>query len=49
MKKVKVKDKDPSHYPYEKILKIDGMTCGNCANRVENASIIWTGFMLPSI
>ena len=35
--KVKVKDKDPSHYPYEKILKIDGMTCGNCANRVENA------------
>ena len=37
VKKVKVKDKDPSHYPYEKILKIDGMTCGNCANRVENA------------
>ena len=36
-KKVKVKDKDPSHYPYQKVLKIDGMTCGNCANRVENA------------
>ena len=37
VKKVKVKDKDPSHYPYQKVLKIDGMTCGNCANRVENA------------
>ena len=37
VQKVKVKDKDPSHYPYQKVLKIDGMTCGNCANRVENA------------
>lgn len=37
VKKVKVKDKDPSHYPYQKVLKIDGMTCGNCANCVENA------------
>ncbi len=26
-----------SHYPYEKILKVDGMSCGNCAVRVENA------------
>jgi copper chaperone CopZ len=36
VKKVKVKDKDISHYPYHKILKVDGMTCANCANRVEN-------------
>ena len=26
VKKVKVKDKDISHYPYHKILKVDGMT-----------------------
>lgn len=37
VKRVKVKDKDPSHYPYVKALKIDGMTCANCSNRVENA------------
>ena len=37
VKKNKVKDRDPSHYPVKQILYIDGMTCGNCANRVENA------------
>lgn len=37
VKKVKVRDKDLTHYPYRKILKIDGMSCGNCAVRVENA------------
>ena len=36
-KKVKVKDRDKSHYPYRKILSIDGMVCGNCSTRVENA------------
>lgn len=36
-KKVKVADKDKSHYPYQTTLTIDGMTCGNCATRVENA------------
>ena len=30
-------DKNPAHYPYEVQLTIDGMTCGNCVNRVENA------------
>lgn len=35
--KVKVKDKNKSHYLYEVNLTIDGMTCGNCANRVANA------------
>lgn len=35
--KIKVKDKDPSHYPYRRIMKVDGMSCGNCAVRVENA------------
>ena len=37
VKKIKVKDKDKSHYPYTRILKVDGMSCGNCASHVENA------------
>lgn len=36
-KKVKIRDKNKSHYPYALTLRIDGMTCGNCANRVQNA------------
>ena len=35
VKKMKVKDK--SHYPYSRLLKVDGMSCGNCASHVENA------------
>lgn len=37
VKKVKVRDKDVSHYPFRKLLKVDGMSCNNCSNRVENA------------
>ena len=36
-KKIRVRDQDPSHYPYEKILSIDGMTCRNCVTHVQNA------------
>jgi Cation transport ATPase len=36
-KRVKVQDRDLSHYPYEKILDIGGMTCQNCATHVQNA------------
>ena len=36
-KKMKVRDKDKSHYPYSRLLKVDGMSCGNCASHVENA------------
>ncbi len=36
-KKVKVKDKNKAHYPYEYLLKVDGMHCSNCARRIENA------------
>lgn len=32
-----VRDRDKSHYPYHIQLHIGGMTCGNCAVRVENA------------
>ena len=30
-------DRDISHYPYEYMAVIEGMTCKNCATRVENA------------
>ncbi len=36
-KKIKVADKDMSHYPYHADLSVDGMTCGHCKLRVENA------------
>lgn len=35
-KKIKVSDKDKSHYPYSYELGIDGMHCSNCARRIEN-------------
>ena len=36
-KKRAVKDRKKSHYPYRVELKIEGMTCENCARRVQNA------------
>lgn len=36
-KKVKVADRNKDHYPYSIKLMIDGMVCGNCVRRVENA------------
>lgn len=36
VRKIRVKDRDLSHYPYSRILKVDGMSCGSCAARVEN-------------
>lgn len=37
VKKIKVADKNISHYPYSFDLEVEGMTCGNCKKRVENA------------
>ncbi|MCD8385031.1 MAG: cation transporter [Clostridiales bacterium] len=37
VKKVRVTDRDKSHYPYRAVVRIEGMTCGNCASRVQNA------------
>ena len=37
VKRVRVRDRDLSHYPFHKVLKVDGMSCGNCAAHVENA------------
>ena len=36
-KKIRVRDKNKSHYPYTYTLSVDGMHCSNCATRVENA------------
>lgn len=36
-KEIKIKDKNRAHYPYRRILDIDGMHCKNCAIRVQNA------------
>jgi copper chaperone len=36
-KKIRVQDRNVNHYPYAKILKIDGMTCQNCTTHVQNA------------
>ncbi len=35
-KKVKVGDKNKSHYPYAATLTVDGMMCSACETRVEN-------------
>ena len=35
--KAAVRDKNKSHYPYTASVQIGGMTCENCARRVENA------------
>lgn len=35
--KVKVSDKDPSHYPYQETVGISGMSCEHCKQRIENA------------
>lgn len=34
--KVKVKDKNKSHYQYKKVFNIGGMTCSHCARNIEN-------------
>lgn len=36
VKREKPADTDLSHYPHRYILQIDGMTCKNCAARIEN-------------
>ncbi len=35
--RVKVADKNTAHYPYTVTLKVEGMHCSNCTDRVENA------------
>lgn len=37
VKKVKVKDKNKSHYPYKNVLKVYDIHCQNCVHTIENA------------
>ncbi len=36
VQKKEAADTDIRHYPYHQTLRVKGMTCGNCARRVEN-------------
>lgn len=36
VKRIPVQDRNKKHYLYQKIMTIGGMTCENCAIRVEN-------------
>ena len=35
--KIKVADRDKTHYPYKYRLKVEGMVCAGCVRNVENA------------
>ena len=37
VRRVPVADRNRKHYPYQVRMQIGGMTCENCARRVENA------------
>lgn len=37
VKRVSVADRNRAHYPYRVRLTLGGMTCENCARRIENA------------
>ncbi len=37
VKRIKVSDRNPDHYPYTAVLTIYGMVCGSCASKIENA------------
>lgn len=37
VRRIRPRDRDAGHYPYACRIHIDGMSCKNCALRVENA------------
>lgn len=37
IQRIKVKDRNKDNYKYERLVKIKGMSCRNCAIRIENA------------
>lgn len=36
VEKISTADKNPTDYPFQYIISIEGMTCKNCAARIEN-------------
>ncbi len=47
--KIRVKDRNKSHYPYVYLLKIDGMHCSGCVRKLENAFHAQEGFWVSVI
>lgn len=45
VEKIKAADTDRSHYPHQYLLSIEGMTCKNCAARIENTFNKTEGFL----
>ena len=43
---IKPKDSDKSHFPYKKKIFIQGMSCSNCKNRIENTFHKQEGFLM---
>ena len=43
-KKIKIKDKNKEHYPYQTILKVYDIHCQNCVRTIENAFNSQEGF-----
>lgn len=41
--KIKISDRNKAHYPYTSVLTIDGMVCGSCASKIENALNVLDG------
>ncbi len=44
VKKIRPRDNNTDHYPHKAVVYINGMTCENCAARVENAFNAKEGF-----
>ncbi|SCJ56739.1 copper exporting ATPase [uncultured Clostridium sp.] len=44
VRRIRPVDREIAHYPYTYRLKIDGMSCKNCAIRIENAFNEQNGF-----
>ena len=43
VKKIKPSDTELSHYPYTYQMEVEGMSCGECKKRVENALNVLEG------
>ncbi len=45
VKKIRPSDREESHFPYEYKIQVEGMSCKNCALRIENAFHMQEGFL----
>ena len=40
-KALEAADRSEEHYPYRKYLEVEGMSCENCARKIQNAFHAW--------